>query len=774
MPPLLSLPRCLIAVVLICGLLWTLVLNGAIPFFGTPTLGQAASMMGYAQSFAEQHWFSIHARSFGYPVPTALATGLPLAGVAGYFIRLGLQSADAYSAAVALWLVVAYLGAYRLAWMLGARSFLPAFAAATWMSLPMVWAHQGYSSLGLGMAMLPLYFSSALAVLDASQLSRRQAIFRALEFIVLCVVALFMDGYTFMMFAIVVAITLIFSLFRQRAAPGDLLRVALPVYVAGFALAYALYTLYMGRSAFEVAPLDFFRGWALDLAFLGRPSTGDLWFWDWIGLSQPRSEVHFFGDASVWTTTFGLPLCVAGLLSWLCLRKADARALLLLLVALFGLYMALGPTLKINAMKPVATLDQLMPRSAGVIPTGNAVLSTHVPGFRNMRAAYRWEALFLLGMWGLVALQAARTPQPQRWRWIVGYLALIGLSAPNLHDLWRDYSSYRRGFEQIDQQLAVPLAAKLSPGSRIFLMPYNNDVMANYLSPKLKVVSYNVGGDKQIEIAHDQWPDFLRQFSMNSFSKADLPALRMALVDAEVDAIVIPYFNSLWAAHMWPCAAEASGYSAKTLAQFAALPDFRCPVQIKAAYADQVAGLKQDELLTVDEQPLFAVVKLRPAFADGKGRKVAKARLLSGVKFPIDIAKDVETANRVLGKGWYQAEPVNRWSAGSAEITLPIPEACQQGGCHAELRFSPLAATPARPVVVSGDACTDDAPAEISHTTITLQDSQQRVMSLPVPTGHAVCSLRIQVPNAISPAALGINSDSRVLGISLLGIDIRH
>src|ERR1700754_2253574 len=202
-------------VALIVGVLWTLLVNGALPFVGMPTMGQAAFMMGYAQAFADQHWYAIHARSFGYPVPTSLATGLPLAWLAGWFVRMGAQTYDAYAAAVAFWLVAGYVGAYRLAKHFGASVILAALAAATWMTLPMVWAHQSYSSLALGMALLPLYLCSALTLFDPLVASTWRKGCAATIFVALCVVALFMDGYTFMMFASASAVLFAFQLITR-------------------------------------------------------------------------------------------------------------------------------------------------------------------------------------------------------------------------------------------------------------------------------------------------------------------------------------------------------------------------------------------------------------------------------------------------------------------------------------------------------------------------------------------------------------------------------
>ncbi|WP_207906767.1 hypothetical protein [Luteibacter rhizovicinus] len=698
---------------------------------------------------------------------------MPLAWLAGWFVRLGLQASDAYAAADALWLIVGYVGAHRFARALGAKSGMAALAAAAWMTLPMIWAHQSYSSLALGMALLPLYLSSALALFDLSTASFRRQGCAAAIFVALCVIALFMDGYTFMMFAVASAILLAFRFIASPVSWPGIARGVLPAYLVGFGGAYLLYTGYMGQSAFSPAPLDFFRGWALDLTFLIKPSQGEFWLWDWLGWSRARSDSVFFGDASVWITTFALPLSFIGLGCFLAVRKHDRRAWLLLVVALFGLYMSLGPSLKIGAVKPDGASGPFMQAEAGLMPTGNAFVSEHIPGFRAMRAAYRWEALFLLGMWGLVVLGAARARPRHGWVWTAVYVLLIVSSMPHLVDMSRDYRNYRRDLATIDREVAAPLAARISVGSKVFFMPFGNDVMANYLSPRLGVIAYNVGGDKQIEIARDRWPPNLQKFAMNRFGLGDLPAIRATLLDHEVDAVIIPYFDSLWAAHLWPCVAEAKGYSALTLALFDTNRSFLCPAQIKAAYAGNVEALRKDALLSVDEQPLFSIVTLKPMYASEAGRREARAKLLSGVHYPLDIVNDVEAADAVLGNGWHDKEPVNRWSGASADLTIPVPAECKQGGCTAEFHLLAFAATPQRPVSVSL-AIVDVSGVSASPVSATMLDDAVHTLAVPVPEGRSVVTLHVDVPAATSPAALGMSVDSRVLGASLRGIDFRQ
>jgi hypothetical protein len=762
-----------VMVAFIVGVLWTLLVNGAVPFVGMPTMGQAASMMGYAQAFADQHWYAIHARSFGYPVPTSLATGLPLAWLAGWFVRMGAQTYDAYAAAVAFWLVAGYVGAYRLAKHLGATVILATLAAATWMTLPMVWAHQSYSSLALGMALLPLYLYSALILFDPLVASTWRKGCAATIFVALCVVALFMDGYTFMMFALASAVLFAFQLITLPSTWLAITKKALPAYFVGFVGAYLLYTAYMGRSAFAPAPLEFFRAWAIDLTFLVKPSQGQFWFWDFLGWSSSRSDAMLFGDASTWLTTFALPLSIVGLGCFLAVRKYERRAWLLLVVALVGLYFSLGPTLKVDAVKPAGTSGPFMQAESGVMSTGNAFVSEHVPGFRAMRASYRWEALFLLGMWGLVVLGAARAPSRYKLVWMGVYVLLIVSTMPHLTDMWNDYRSYRRDLATIDRDVATPLASRLSTGSKIFFVPFSNDVMANYLSPRLHVISYNVGGDKQIEIAREKWPANLQTFAMNRFESGDLPAIRAALLSHDADAVIVPYFDSLWAAHLWPCVAEAKGFSASTLALFAANRGFLCPAEIRAAYKHNVDALRQDTLLSVDDQPLFAIVTLKPKYATGTGRRIARASQLSGVHYPLDVINDGDAAEAVLGNGWNDREPANRWSKQRADLTIPVPEGCEKGGCAVVLRVLAFAATSKRPVSVSMTVA--DVPGmAVPAVNETMTDDAVHLVEVPIPEGRSDVTLHVEVPSATSPAALGMSVDPRILGVSLLGIDVRH
>ncbi|KJV31635.1 hypothetical protein VI08_13290 [Luteibacter yeojuensis] len=758
--------RSWVAALLCIGLAWTWVVNGAVPGVLTPTLGQAASMLGYAQAFADKHWYTIYADSFGYPVPMPLATGLPLAWVAGWFLRLGMWAPDAYAASVAFWLAAGYLGACRFAMRLGAVVWMGALAAAAWMTTPMVWAHQGYSSLALGMAMLPLYAGSGFHALDVDGRHLRTLLVAAARLLAVCCLAIFMDGYTFVMFGVVTGMAWgarVWGVSTRRRA----LVVGLPICLVGFGGGIAAYRAFMGISSYDVAPLQYFRGWGLDILFAGKPPIGQFWLWDVLGWHGIRNESMFYGDASTWNTSFVLPLALAGVASMALCVGRDRRAWLLLAVAVVGFYMSLGPTLKVGSTKPPGIVSQDMPAGQGLAPTGTAFAYEHVPGVRNMRATYRWEALCFLGLWGIVTLGAAGTRR--RASWTIAYLLLVVSMSPHLGTSWGDYRAFRRSFSHIDHAFAAPLAMAIPPGDRVFFAPWNNDVLVNYISPKLRISSYNVGGDKQLDIARKGWPGSLTSLAQNRLDIIDAPALVNVLLSGDADAIVIPYVNLLYGAHIWPCPAEAEGYSHSTLALFESRTDFLCPGGIRAAYQPVVRRLANEPLLAVVDMPLFAVAALRPEWRGPSGRERAWAVRVSGVSLPADVATAPAMVERMLGSGWHGPEPTLRWSSAHASLVLPEPVSCRASGCVARLQVSAFVGRDDHPLHLRLSAADATSNALLD---VPLTDASMRELAIPLPRGREAVEVTLDVQGATSPAALGVSPDPRILGVGLSRIDV--
>jgi hypothetical protein len=549
---------------------------GAIPFVTLPTLGQAIWASGFAQSFANAGWPAIFANNFGYPTPAPIAFGLAGAFLESTLIALaGMHAADAYSLMAMLYLGLALWGALKYAQALGLMYFPALAAGMAWISSPIVWGHAGYSMLSLGIALLPFYLWVALLLGRCDKPRWRPLAARAAGFVAVAVLAVFMDGYTYMMFLVGTAVQYACAL---CAAPrsmryGRLLWVGLPAIVFGVVVSCTLYQAYIGFTGFLPPPMDFFRGWGSDITTLLLPTKGLLWLWDTLGAGVPRSRREYFGDESVWLTTFSAVFILLGTIGFWITRSRE-RAYPLLILAIFGTYMSLGPSLKVHSVRPqqfieAGNLDPMMPAEVAVAPTGSALISEHLPGFNQMRASYRWLALGLFGFWALYVLLSLELQRSGRCG-IAVMLALLAViahlpnpeirtavtPAPHIPIRLRVPLEWRAGLLHIDEELALPLRQRIMPGSLVAFIPTGNDFLANYLSAMGRFKTYNVGGDKNLGIARGGWPASLR--NPPPAAHANLSALvREILLRGEADYVVIPFIDLLWHAHDWPPGEES-------------------------------------------------------------------------------------------------------------------------------------------------------------------------------------------------------------------------
>lgn len=549
-----------IAGAFLLALAFALFLHGAIPFLATPTLAQALWSTGFSQSFAN-HSLLPYAYNFGEPEPAPISFGLAGAYPAALLIALGLHPSDAYAAMVAFWLSIAFFSAWRLGVKLGGGDYIPILAALAWITMPVIWVHSGYSMLSTGIALLPFYFLAFWKLfLESISHSRRYPV--AIFYIMACIISVFMDGYSFIMFAVGSSILGAYYFIFKGIIRNHLLRFAFPVHVFSFALSYVLYAAYIGKAEFGGAPLDFFRGWGADVTFFLLPTQGVHWIWDLLGMSVPRSNRELFGDSSVWTTTYMAPLLIAGLIGWVATFSKHKISNAILIIALFGLYMSLGPSLKINSLTPDkiiqdGTIMQLMPAELAIAPTGSAWLSEYLPGFKNMRAAYRWVALAMFGLWFLLLLWLSRAETVSgRLAASIFCVVVIISNLPVPQKYLHSHPSYRDQFLAIDSMLRDDMRKVLSPDELVAFLPYRNDFLVNYIASAVPVRTYNIGGDKNLVMARESWPATMREFEMGRIGPAFADKVVWLLAQEDADAVVLPYIDLLWAAHAWPAPKE--------------------------------------------------------------------------------------------------------------------------------------------------------------------------------------------------------------------------
>jgi hypothetical protein len=216
-----------------------------------------------------------------------------------------------------------------------------------------------------------------------------------------------------------------------------------------------------------------------------------------------------------------------------------------------------------------------MQEKLAVAPTGSAWLSKNVPGFKNMRASYRWIALAIFGFWALLLLLLARTDSRQVKVWSVAAMILLILSNLPHPSRWKTYVNHRHMFLAIDRDLVTEMRQILHPHETVAFLPYRNDFLVNYLAARLNIKTYNIGGDKNLEAARGGWPPVMRQFQMGTYDPSFADRVLLLLTSQEADTVVLPYIDMLWAAHRWPAPPEFQQDAEQTLREIASLSPMR-------------------------------------------------------------------------------------------------------------------------------------------------------------------------------------------------------
>lgn len=513
-----------------------------------PAFGQALWLMGFARSFANSPLIWIFANDIGNPAPAAIAFGLPAALTAAAFLKLGFDAADAYSLSFAAWLILAFWGCYRLGRLLNVGRILSLTAAAMWLSTPMLWMHESYSSLALGMSLLPFYAMCAWPIVWGESLSLRA--FPVL--FVAALIAIFMDGYTFVMFAIATfCLWAVATGSRRETWKRAVLRVAL--IGSAFLIAYILYALYVGLVSYDPVPLDFFRGWGANIEFLFRPVLGLLWLSDWIGFAESRAPTDYFGDPSVFTTSHAVFLMLAAVIG-LIVGRGDRRAIYgFIAIGLIGFYFSLGPSFKFYTLKPDGVAGPLMPASYAPIPTGTGLLSENLPGFDAMRASYRWAVLGMFGMWAIFLASCAGRKSLAGWPILVA-VAVVLFNLP--HQSWLTIFVANRDNMLKVEAAATSIDENFADGEQVFFAPWGNDFFITFLAPNIRIKAFNIGGDKNLAAAFDQWPATLQAFPQREIDRtigANYADLVTAVLTAQAaDAVALSFIDNLAPTQGWP------------------------------------------------------------------------------------------------------------------------------------------------------------------------------------------------------------------------------
>lgn len=525
--------------------------HGSIPFLAVPTFPQSTWAQGFAKSFANEGLFSIYANNFGWPNQNPIAFGLSAMLPSSYLLRIGLNSADSYSLIFLIYLSAAYFGAYSWSKIFLNRK-LSCLAALVWTTLPINVVHQKYSMVSLGMVMLPLfcYIIYKFYTLDIKKF--KNSMEWILVILTFTTISVFMDGYTFVMFAYFAFVAWFFismlevdKIGEKRLIYQSILKLFAVLF--SFFVSFLLYDNYFPGFEKWDMPIEFYRAWGLDLSFLIIPTTGENLIFDYLNLSVIRSQEIFFGDSSVWVSTFCLPILIGFLFSFFGVKNKNNLFLLMVFISFTSLYFAMGPSLKFFSFKPSPEIGQLMDSKYAVISTGSEFFYSYIPGFKAMRATYRWSALFLFSAWLLTIKGISQLKNNQNTKYFI-FIIIFAFSIPNIVNNFSKSIDYRKMSNEFEDSVSIEVSSFLTDEEIALFLPLGNNFIVNFLSSHGEFKSYNIGGDKNVMLAGEKLPKEIKNLnnsfisaSMNNFKNFNYDELNNILLKNTV--VVIPYFD---------------------------------------------------------------------------------------------------------------------------------------------------------------------------------------------------------------------------------------
>ncbi|MET3075720.1 hypothetical protein ABXV16_08175 [Pantoea leporis] len=745
---------------------------GSIPFFSIPTLGQAVWTSGFAKSLSHNsNIFDFFARDIGFPNKAAIAFGLSGAWVQSLFIRMGFMTSDAYAMMNIFWILISYLGCLLLVKYFNVPKITQPLMVAVWFSMPIISQHLGYSMLSLGIALIPTYIYSTLTLIKSNIRNYKKFSIIVVAYILLAIISVFMDGYTFVMYGCASSLLISYSIFKKNK-PWQFTIIKTSIHFGCFILAYVLYVSFIGKGSYTASSEDYFRSWGLDISFLFIPTIGKSWILDILGYSTSRSERIFFGDPSVWNTTFCLPLILISIYSFVKAKPSPKIALPIFLIAMLAFYMSLGPSIKFESKRTNSIAEKKvpftdMPQSSALIPSGNAYLSK-LPGFNAMRATYRWLSLFLACLWIIFIICASKKNNKTN---ILLCITIIALNMPDLVKTIESKKYYRKMFSDINNDLINPLQRKVSSGNRVVFLPTSNDFLINYVAPMSNLNSYNIGGDKNLEEAKKHWPMEIRNFnSLDDENKAFY--IENMLLKGEVNTVVIPFLDMLWSAHVWPCKAlsyeENESMNKNNLIIDDYPNDTQCPANYRKLYAHLIEILTNRQTLTVEHDNLFVTIKLKEKYSSKASRTNYLNNLIGNIRYPIIMNSSNPSSALLMDGMWHNLEKDQVWSGKEFSLKLPVPNKCKNERCEVSINMKAFAANKIQPYTMT--IISNTRLGDINQT-VSFNDEETKEILIPL-NNDKIQSIKFTVPQATSPKKLNLSQDDRILGVAAQKIEI--
>jgi hypothetical protein len=256
------------------------------------------------------------------------------------------------------------------------------------------------------------------------------------------------------------------------------------------------------------------------------------------------------------------------------------------LIAICAFFLSLGPSLKVNSRGSSLAKgynevqSQLMPPEAAVAEMPYALVYK-LPPFKYMRAVGRWHLLFALSAVamttvGLSCVGRRRNTGIVATTVLVAWLAVE--YAPDYAARAASAVAARASFDRFNGVAVDELRDLVRPAEEVVFIGdggIKNEYLSLYLCARTSCRTFNAVGDKNLEIARQNWPQPLRNALSPHHSGEEQAALMADLLHSGLpNAVVLVNFDLRWDSYDWkPDSTTVAATAERLLSPYAALPE---------------------------------------------------------------------------------------------------------------------------------------------------------------------------------------------------------
>ncbi len=533
---------------------------GIIPLTNVSSLGILFPALGSINCIVNMD-LNLPCMCAGYPEGSVFFYGISFKYIVAILQKIAdISTLYAYNIVGCLFLTLGWFGVFKIIRLFNGLRLFAFLGGLLFLFMPIVWAKSGYITLMWAFSLFPLFI-----YFDLIYFSSKKLLIKSILMIVSKAFLIFLDPYVFVMsslFSIVLVSHRVLIVLKRQAKIKEVILQPIIV-VFSLLIAFILYRIYVpGGAKFSVMPMDFFRGQGIDLIFFFYRKAeyffiNDLWNSEYI---NPR--LFYTDGESVHHVYIGVGLLASIPMLFIFYKKLTTKFWLLLITALITFFISLGPSLKFDnrrspeelTSKYISFEDYLMPEEAAIMKMPyNFVYK--LPPFNNMRSVSRWilPTIFVL----IVSLMVIMSIM---WKRKTVYAKVIVLFL----SIWviLEYTPSFTNKQKRNKELTKDYRLFNTTALKDFLYIVNkdeivlfiqkgglkNEYFSSYLCSHAMCRSYNVSGDKVLNIAVKTWPKKIYNLSLNPSTSKIKEVLRLGLADK----VIIPFFDMRWDSYNWP------------------------------------------------------------------------------------------------------------------------------------------------------------------------------------------------------------------------------